>query len=65
MKLDQIQKIAVVGAGTMGQGITQVSAMAGYQVLLYDIKPEMLDKAKAQITRQLDKGIERGKVTEA
>ncbi len=65
MKLDQIQKIAVVGAGTMGQGIAQVSAMAGYQVLLYDIKPEMLDKAKAQITKQLDKGIERGKVTEA
>ena len=65
MKLDQIQKIAVVGAGTMGQGIAQVSAMAGYQVLLYDIKAEMLDKAKAQITKQLDKGIERGKVTEA
>lgn len=65
MKLDQIQRIAVVGAGTMGQGIAQVSAMAGFQVLLYDIKPEMLDKAKAQITRQLDKGIERGKVTEA
>ncbi len=65
MTLDQIQRIAVVGAGTMGQGIAQVSAMAGYEVLLYDIKPEMLERAKQQITRQLDKGIERGKVSEA
>jgi len=65
MKLDQIQRIAIVGAGTMGQGIAQVSAMAGYQVLLYDIKPEMLERAQRQITKQLDKGIERGKVSES
>ena len=65
MTLDQIERIAVVGAGTMGQGIAQVSAMAGYQVVLYDINAEMLDKAGKQIAKNLDKGIERGKVTAA
>ncbi|HEX6225757.1 MAG TPA: 3-hydroxyacyl-CoA dehydrogenase NAD-binding domain-containing protein, partial [Chryseolinea sp.] len=36
MKVDSIKSIAVVGAGTMGQGIAQVCAQAGYAVMLYD-----------------------------
>ncbi len=64
MMLERIKKIGVVGAGTMGQGIAQVCAMAGYQVLLYDMNDEMLKRAIIQIKGNLDKGIERGKVTE-
>lgn len=62
-RLEQIQKIAVVGAGTMGQGIAQVCAMSGYEVLLFDVNKEMLSKALQTIGSNLDKGIDRGKVT--
>lgn len=65
MKLEDIQTIAIVGAGTMGSGIAQLSAMAGYQTLLYDLDAAQLEKANASIAKNLDKGIERGKVTEA
>lgn len=65
MELSNIRKIAVIGAGTMGQGIAQICSMCGYEVLLYDIKAEMLEKAAQRISANLDKGIERGKVTEA
>lgn len=65
MTIDSIKKIAVVGAGTMGQGIAQLAAMAGFEALLYDLNGEMLTKAAAAIDNNLKKGIERGKVTEA
>lgn len=64
MDLNEIKKIGVVGAGTMGQGIAQICAMAGLNVVLYDINAEMLVTAEKLITRNLDKGIERGKVSE-
>lgn len=63
MDLTEIKKIGIVGAGTMGQGIAQICAMAGFGVVLYDINAEMLVTAQKLITRNLDKGIERGKVT--
>lgn len=63
-KLSNIQKVAVVGAGTMGQGIAQVCAMAGLDVILYDLNSDMLAKALVSVERNLDKGIERGKVSE-
>ena len=47
----------------MGQGIAQIVAMADYQTILYDIDQRVLDKAKKVITKNLDKGIEKGKVT--
>jgi 3-hydroxybutyryl-CoA dehydrogenase len=56
--------VAVVGSGVMGAGIAQVCAMAGNDVILYDINAEALIKAKAGILKNLSKGIERGKVTE-
>lgn len=65
MQVGDIKKIAVIGAGTMGQGIAQLAAMAGYQTLLYDVNAAMLDKALAGIDKNLSKGIEKGKVTEA
>ncbi|MGW8122608.1 3-hydroxyacyl-CoA dehydrogenase NAD-binding domain-containing protein [Roseivirga echinicomitans] len=63
MQLQDIKKIGVVGAGTMGQGIAQISALAGYSVVLYDLQASALDTAKLNIEDNLDKGIARGKVT--
>lgn len=63
MKFDDISTIAVVGAGTMGQGIAQISGLAGYEVVLYDLNSEVLELAKQNISKNLDKGIERGKLT--
>jgi len=57
-------KVAVVGSGVMGAGIAQVIAMADHEVKLYDINAEALDRANAGIVKNLDKGIEKGKVTE-
>ncbi|RDV15488.1 3-hydroxybutyryl-CoA dehydrogenase [Pontibacter diazotrophicus] len=64
MKLEEIKTIGVVGAGTMGQGIAQICAQAGFKTILFDINAQVLEKAKATTTQNIDKGIERGKLTE-
>ncbi|MTI21599.1 3-hydroxybutyryl-CoA dehydrogenase [Fulvivirga sp. RKSG066] len=64
LTLDQIKKVGVIGAGTMGAGIAQLSAMAGYTTILYDLDQKVLDKAKTSIEKNLAKGIGKGKVTE-
>jgi 3-hydroxybutyryl-CoA dehydrogenase len=56
--------IAVLGAGTMGHGIAQVAAFAGYRVILRDLDRDALVRAVQSIERNLRKGIERGKLTE-
>ncbi|WP_420634429.1 3-hydroxyacyl-CoA dehydrogenase family protein [Candidatus Palauibacter sp.] len=56
-------RLAVLGAGTMGHGIAQVAAMAGYETRLFDVLPEALEAAREQIESNLRKGIQRGKVT--
>jgi 3-hydroxybutyryl-CoA dehydrogenase len=58
-----ITSIAVVGAGTMGHGIAQVAAMAGYRVALFDAEEGAAARGLARIAENLDKGVERGKVT--
>ncbi|HSI91123.1 MAG TPA: 3-hydroxyacyl-CoA dehydrogenase NAD-binding domain-containing protein [Adhaeribacter sp.] len=62
--LDQIKTIGVVGAGTMGQGIAQICAQAGYKTILFDINAPVLDKARQTTVKNLDGGIARGKMTE-
>jgi 3-hydroxybutyryl-CoA dehydrogenase len=57
-----IKKVAIAGAGTMGAGIAQVCAQANYEVILFDINQDVLDKAKSSIDKSLDKLIERGKI---
>jgi len=64
ISLDQINKVGVVGAGTMGQGIAQMAAMTGYATILYDLDQTVLNKAIVKIEKNLAKGIEKGKVTE-
>ena len=63
--MKQIEKVGVLGGGLMGSGIAQVSAAAGFPTIVREISDQLCDKAKAGITKMLNKGIERGKVTEA
>ncbi len=58
------EKIAVLGAGTMGNGIAHVFAQYGYQVNLIDISEEALTKAKATISKNLDRQVKKAILTE-
>ena len=58
-----IRRVMVVGAGTMGHGIAQVAAQAGAEVSLHDVSQEFIDAGLARIGKNLEKGIEKGKVT--
>jgi 3-hydroxybutyryl-CoA dehydrogenase len=60
-----IETIAVIGAGTMGHGIAQVAAVAGFRVLLNDVDREALGRGVRAIEANLAKGIQLGKLTEA
>ena len=59
-----MKNIAVIGAGTMGNGIAHVFAQSGYQVNLIDISTEALDKALATIEKNLDRMVAKEKITE-
>ncbi|HKS42556.1 MAG TPA: 3-hydroxyacyl-CoA dehydrogenase family protein [Blastocatellia bacterium] len=59
-----IEKITLIGAGTMGHGIAQVAAQAGFDVVLEDVSEEFVSRGLARIRDNLKKGVERGKVTE-
>jgi 3-hydroxybutyryl-CoA dehydrogenase len=60
----RITRVAVVGAGTMGHGIAQISAMAGYETRLTDVSPEALSVAMARITSNLAGAVGRNKATQ-
>ncbi|HKI86661.1 MAG TPA: 3-hydroxyacyl-CoA dehydrogenase NAD-binding domain-containing protein, partial [Thermoanaerobaculia bacterium] len=57
-----IETIAVLGAGTMGRGIAHVAALGGYATHLYDTQAGALESAERTIHKNLDKGVELGKV---
>jgi len=57
-----IERIAVLGAGTMGRGIAHVAALAGFETQLYDVDPAALARAEETIHRNLEKGVALGKV---
>jgi 3-hydroxybutyryl-CoA dehydrogenase len=59
--MSELKTVAVIGAGTMGRGIAQVSALAGYDVILYDIAQEIVESALTDIQQSIDKGVARGK----
>ena len=60
-----MKNIAVIGAGTMGNGIAHVFAQSGYKVQLIDISQESLEKGMATITKNLDRMLAKEKITEA
>ena len=58
------KNISVIGAGTMGNGIAHVFAQAGFKVTLVDISPAQLDRALVTITKNLDRQLSKGSITE-
>src|SRR6185503_20115495 len=60
-----IKTIGVVGAGTMGSGIAQVFAQAGFTVRLVDVAEPMLDRARAAVERSLARFVDKGTLSAA
>ncbi len=60
----EIKNIAVIGSGTMGNGIAHVFAQFGFKVYLIDISKEILDKALSTISSNFDRMIKKGTVSE-
>ena len=63
--IDRIKTVAVLGAGTMGNGIAHVFARAGCKVILRDVEQRFLDRALERIGKNLDREIKKGKLAEA
>ena len=59
-----IQQVSVIGAGTMGNGIAHVFAQAGFSVTLIDVNAAQLEKAVATISKNLDRQVTKGSITE-
>ncbi|GAL00984.1 3-hydroxybutyryl-CoA dehydrogenase [Nonlabens ulvanivorans] len=60
-----INKVGVIGAGTMGSGIAQVAATAGCKVKLFDVNQAQLDKAQAALEKIMNRLIEKGRIDAA
>jgi 3-hydroxybutyryl-CoA dehydrogenase len=63
--LDSIKTVAVLGAGTMGNGIAHVFARSGYRVILRDVEQRFLERGMETIKKNLDREIKKGKIAEA
>nr|MBC8455065.1 3-hydroxybutyryl-CoA dehydrogenase [Deltaproteobacteria bacterium] len=64
MTENTFENVAIIGAGTMGHGIAQVCAMSGMEVRLFDLGEEALGRGLDKVHSNLDKGVDRGKVSE-
>jgi 3-hydroxybutyryl-CoA dehydrogenase len=64
MTIDSIRTVAVLGAGTMGNGIAHVFACCGYTVILRDVEQGFLDRARDTIAKNLDREVKKGKIEE-
>lgn len=60
----EIKKVGVVGIGTMGHGITQISAQAGYDVIVVDATEDILNKGIATINKVMSRNVEKGRITQ-
>ena len=65
MTLDHIKTVAVLGAGTMGNGIAHVFARAGYDVILRDVEQRFLERGLETVAKNLDREIKKGKLQES
>lgn len=63
MKVEDIRRVLIVGAGTMGQQIGFQCAMHGYHVVLYDISPDIFDRARTRINRLCERFVSSGRMT--
>jgi 3-hydroxybutyryl-CoA dehydrogenase len=64
LSIDHIKTVAVLGAGTMGNGIAHVFARAGYKVILRDVEQRYLDRGMDTIAKNLDREIKKGTLAE-
>ena len=64
MTLDTIRAVAVLGAGTMGNGIAHVFARRGYNVILRDVEESFLVRARDTIAKNIDREVKKGKIEE-
>jgi 3-hydroxybutyryl-CoA dehydrogenase len=62
-RMSEIERVTVVGAGTMGHGIAHVAAAAGAEVRLNDVSAETIERGLDGVRADLDRGVEKGKVT--
>ena len=60
----QVNKVGVIGAGTMGNGIAQICAAAGYDVIMRDVEEKFCERGMKTIGKNLDRLVARGKMTE-
>jgi len=60
----EIKRIGVLGAGTMGNGIAQVAAQSGYEVVMRDIEQRFIDGGMESIKKNLSRGVKKGRITE-
>jgi 3-hydroxybutyryl-CoA dehydrogenase len=65
VSLDSIKTVAVLGAGTMGNGIAHVFARSGFNVILRDVDQRFLDRALGTISANLDREVKKGKLAES
>lgn len=63
MDINEIKKVAIIGAGAMGHGIAQTCAMAGYKTIIKDVKQDFLDNAISKITASLDFLVSKNKIS--
>ncbi|MBO8181391.1 MAG: 3-hydroxybutyryl-CoA dehydrogenase [Archaeoglobus sp.] len=64
MKVDDVKVVGVLGAGTMGNGIAQVCAAAGFEVVMRDIEQRFIDRGMETIRKSLSKFVEKGKISQ-
>src|SRR6267154_1791981 len=64
MSIESITTVAVLGAGTMGNGIAHVFARSGYRVILRDVEQRFLDRGMETILKNLDREIKKGRIAE-
>jgi 3-hydroxybutyryl-CoA dehydrogenase len=64
MRVEDVKRVAVIGAGTMGNGIAHVFAQKEYEVTLVDLEPGFLDRAVTTIEKNLGRQVKKGKVTD-
>lgn len=63
--MTEIKSIGIIGAGQMGSGIAQVSALSGYDVHIYDVSEDRIEAGLATITGNLSRQVSKGQITEA
>ena len=62
--MKQIRKVGVVGLGTMGAGIAQISVQSGHETVGQEVSDELADRGRATIDRYLTRGVEKGRLSQ-